>query len=512
MAALGSAGLSFDVRESPKYKDLRAQAEMFEKNADWEEACKIYEVLLGMDRGQKDVKDRYNHCLQRLNQVRRHRDLSFRKEVLSLETGEALRLYGLILDTILKNSLDPKKVDATRVFRKGLEELRLGLSDPVFLQANLPNAKDADIAAFKKHLAKFATKKIKDQADAIKQVKEVARAAYHMLQFDPTAVILEFTCGACYVVDEYSAYMTPTELREWRYLIDGAFVGVGITLAMSENGLIIADIIPGSPAAEIMALKAKDRIITIDKKDTANLTPEAALDLLEGPNGSMVEIVVESAIGARMAFTLQRKRIVVPSVATQLHNNVGIITINSFQKNTHREIDKALAKLANDKVKALILDLRGNPGGLFKEAIEVANRFLTNGIITSTQNSDPSFNIIYQARNANAVVLPLVVLIDGNTTSAAEILAGALKENNRAQLVGQTTFGKGCTQTVVELPTGRANAPTGGLRITVTRFFTPNGQSYTGNGVVPHFLVDRFMDETDAIDRQLEKALELAQK
>jgi carboxyl-terminal processing protease len=109
-------------------------------------------------------------------------------------------------------------------------------------------------------------------------------------------------------------------------------------------------------------------------------------------------------------------------------------------------------------------------------------------------------------------VLPLVVLIDGNTTSAAEILAGALKENNRAQLVGQTTFGKGCTQTVVELPTGRANAPTGGLRITVTRFFTPNGQAYTGNGVVPHFLVDRFMDETDAIDRQLEKALELAQK
>jgi carboxyl-terminal processing protease len=343
-------------------------------------------------------------------------------------------------------------------------------------------------------------------------VKEVARAALHMLQFDPTAVILEFTCGACYVVDEYSAYMTPTELREWRYLIEGAFVGVGITLEMSDMGLIIAHIAEESPASKQMMLKVKDRVVSIDKKDTANLTPEAARDLLEGPEGSMVEIVTESALGARTMFSLQRRRVIQSSVATEVRDGVGIIYITSFQKNTHRDIDKALTKLANDKVKALILDLRGNPGGLFKEAIEVANRFLAAGIITSTQNSDPSFNTVYQARNSDAVLLPLVVLIDGNTASAAEILAGALKENNRAQLVGQTSFGKGCTQTTIELPTARSNIPTGGLRITVTRFFTPNGQPYTGNGVVPHFLVDRFMDETDAIDRQLERALQLLQK
>jgi carboxyl-terminal processing protease len=162
-------------------------------------------------------------------------------------------------------------------------------------------------------------------------------------------------------------------------------------------------------------------------------------------------------------------------------------------------------------MKALVLDLRDNPGGLFEVAVEVAKRFLSSGVIVSTQHQDPKLNMVYHARNPAALTLPLVVLVDGDTASAAEVLAGALKENKRARLVGQTTYGKGCSQGLLplppvgqlKLPREPGGRPTGGLRITVARFFSPTGYPYSGRGVVPHLLVERhLMSESMADDDQ----------
>jgi len=163
-------------------------------------------------------------------------------------------------------------------------------------------------------------------------------------------------------------------------------------------------------------------------------------------------------------------------------------------------------------MRALILDLRGNGGGLFEAAIDTARRFLTQGIIASTQSVDSRYSTIYQSRNPAAFSLPLVVLIDGETASAAEVVAGALKENRRGRLVGQTTFGKGCTQTVFRLPPAPGGVPTGGLRITVARFFSPTGSPYAGRGVAPHVPVERLAMSDKDPDPQLEEARVEAQR
>jgi carboxyl-terminal processing protease len=186
-----------------------------------------------------------------------------------------------------------------------------------------------------------------------------------------------------------------------------------------------------------------------------------------------------------------------------------------------QELDNALLELAKVDVKALILDLRGNSGGLMDAAIEVAERFLSKGmIIVSTQHYDPKYNTTYRVRNEQAFALPMVVLVDGDTASAAEVLAGALKDNNRARLVGQTTFGKGCSQEVVRLPSqGLLKVPpelggvqTGAIRITVARFLSPGRQPYSGRGVVPHRLVERQTLPESLGDNQIEEARSEAQR
>jgi carboxyl-terminal processing protease len=154
--------------------------------------------------------------------------------------------------------------------------------------------------------------------------------------------------------------------------------------------------------------------------------------------------------------------------------------------------------MSKDGMKGLILDLRGNGGGVFESSIDTARRFLQTGIVTSTQHQNPALNRVYQAKNPKALTVPMVVLVNGDTASAAEVLAGALKDNGRATLIGQTTFGKGCTQTVLQLPNTGGGVPTGGMRLTVARFFSPKGQPYSGRGVIPHIFIDEAMAQSQA--------------
>lgn len=492
-----------------RVNELRAQAEAYEKQALWDKASEIYETILRLDRTLQDIKNRARHCLRRAWQTSRHRDEAYRKEVLGVGFNYALRLYDLLLETALENGLERKKIDLTRLFRKGLEEIRFALSDPGFRQSYLPDQRDDAIRGFRDLLQReWGTISVLNAQQARERVREIAVAAADHLHLDPTVVVMEFLCGACYGVDEYSAYLSPAQLRELCEALRGEFVGIGVTLGVNDGRLIIAEVSAGSPAADAKLVPG-DRLLIIDKKVTINLAPEAALELLEGPSGSSVELIVDSANGVR-ALTLRRRPVFVPSVAYHMKTEtVGYIAITGFHETTIAELDIALAELAKAGMKALVLDLRGNRGGLFDAAIDSARRFLSSGVITSTQNSDPKFNTIYQSRNASAVTVPMVVLIDADTASAAEILAGALKENGRARLIGKNTFGKGCTQTLFRLPPGPSGLPTGGLRLTITRYFTPTGQPYTGRGVAPHLVVERVspVDGMDMIDLQFTEAL-----
>jgi len=162
---------------------------------------------------------------------------------------------------------------------------------------------------------------------------------------------------------------------------------------------------------------------------------------------------------------------------------VGYLRLASFQKNTHNELSEQIFDLKMRGMRVLVLDLRGNPGGLFPVAVQVAERFLPGGLIVTTQGQAGPYNRAYESQSGmSAYDFPLVVLVDADTASAAELLAGALKENDRAFLIGQRTYGKGTVQTVLQL------SSTGGMRITLARFFSPRGQPYNGLGVAPHIV------------------------
>lgn len=486
--------------DAAKMQPHLSRAEVHEKNGEWDKACEIYEHLLRAHRS-KELKDRYRLAVSRVAQMRRHRDVSYQKEVLSLQLPQAIELYGIVRDTILEHGLDRKKTSAADLFRKGIDELEAALADPAFLQQHVSAMRLPEVEAFRLYVRQMRDGAHRLSLPALqKRVRELALAGHELLGMRPTVVVMELTCGACSALDEYTAYLTPNQIRDLCESLKGRTLGVGLTLTQRGGKIVVVDVQPLSPAAD-MKIDINDHIVSIDKKATMQMSLEAAQEMLDGPADSTVELEIASVTGLRV-LALTRRPIYQPSVGYQLKaSGIGMIQIAAFQESTPQEVDEAMLKLMQlDDIRGLILDLRGNPGGSFEAAIDVARRFLISGVITSTQFSDPKFNATYQARNPNAWTMPMIVLIDSDTSSSAEILAGALKENDRAKLIGLSTFGKGCTQCVVKLHPIQG-VPTGGVRLTIARFYSPKGRSYSGQGIAPdQFIEDAMAQMTFAVE------------
>ena len=491
------------------------RAEDLERQAKWEEARVIYEALLGQSDPGLNIRDRYQHVLRRCWQVRRHSVISYRKEVLSVEYAQALRICKIISKTVLDGSVDKKKLDPSKLFHKGIDELDAALNDPFFLQEHVPAGKLVEVAGFRAMLKKVRGETGRlSREDAVKQIDLIAMAAEADLNLSAVVVAMEFACGTCYAIDEYSVYLTPNQLRELAQSLSRTeAIGVGLILTLRDNKIVINDIVMGS-VADQTDVYVNDQLISVNKKAVADLPLLTVKEMLEGPVGSMVEIELQTPGDATVRMLrLPRQRATVPSVVGFMYpgSSFGYLKITSFTDTTVQDVDKALADLSKVGMKGLILDLRENNGGVFESAIDTARRFLSSGIITSTLHQDSKFSFVYHARDPKAMSLPMVVLADGDTASAAEVLAGALKDNNRAYLIGQTTFGKGCTQCVLKLPNATGGVPTGGMRLTVARFFSPKGVPYSGRGVVPHFIIDERMNASQSTimgGAYLEKAFE----
>ncbi len=483
-------------------RTLIQQAEEFESQRKWEEARQIYEVVLGKADPSLKIRERYHRAVRRCWQARRHNDPSYRKEVLSVDYGQALRLHHAITKSLLDESLDKQKLNPTKLFNKGLEELDAALSDPLFLDQHVPADKRGLVPEFRTQVRKtWGNKGEMSRKEAAKQIGEIAMAAEFYLNLNPTVVTMELACGSCYAIDEYTVYLTPNQLSELaQNLTRTEAVGVGLALTIRDNLIVIHRIVPDGPADRSDdPIQVNDEIISVNKKAVVDLPLHAVRALLEGPTGSLVEIELltpGAAMGRSVMLSRQRPQSVdlVWGSLMAPHAAIGVIKLGQFTDATPADVDEAIARLSERGSKAMILDLRGNGGGIFESAIDTAGRFLSTGIVTSTLNQDTKQSKVFHAKNPKALTIPLVVLVDGDTASAAEVLAGALKDNNRAILIGQTTFGKGCTQRVLRLPNALGGVPTGGMKLTVERFFSPKGVAYSGRGIVPHFLVEDRMD------------------
>jgi carboxyl-terminal processing protease len=309
-------------------------------------------------------------------------------------------------------------------------------------------------------------------------------------EVDPQKLLYGAIKGMLETLDPHSSFMPPEMYKELQVETRGTFGGLGIEITIQEGILTVISPIEDTPAARA-GIKAGDQIIKIEKELTKNMSLLDAVKKMRGPKGTTVNLSIRrKGVPDLLEFSITRDIIQVKSIRSKmLDKNVGYVRAVSFQERTINDLRKAMDELigqANGKLAGLILDLRNNPGGLLDQAVEVADAFLESGIIVYTDGRIESQKMKFYAEKKNTYSgFPMVVLVNNGSASASEIVAGALQDHHRAVILGTKTFGKGSVQTIIPLEDGS------GLRLTTSRYYTPNGKSIQTVGITPDIIVEQ---------------------
>lgn len=314
--------------------------------------------------------------------------------------------------------------------------------------------------------------------------------------------------GMLQELDPHSAFLNPDDYKEMKESTTGEFGGLGIEITKKDNIITIISPIEDTPAWEA-GLKSMDKVVKINDEPTAEMDLQTAVSKMRGNPGTSVKLtIVREGVTKPMEFKLTRKIIKIASVKSMmLPDDYAYIRISTFNESTGSDLKKAITKLIkeakNKKLNGLLLDLRNNPGGLLDQAVTVSNMFMDKGVIVSVIGREKDKKLTEYAK-PNGVLpmdVPLVVLVNGASASAAEIVAGALQDNKRAVVIGQRTFGKGSVQTLVELDDKSA------IKYTIARYYTPSGKSIQAKGIDPDVTVlpidPRVMQDELAIEDDL---------
>ena len=403
----------------------------------------------------------------------------------SLSAQQSLEVYLEVSGLIDARHLKPSTYDA-RV-KQAVKNLCAALDNPSFLRANELGDDPGRLDSLRRDFMRVAEgQPIKGADDAYQALQWTMQTAERDAGLRPTAVALEFIFAATDSLDKYSAFVPAmTGKGSPSAELEDHVVGIGVEIKADERGMLIANALPGGPAAEA-GLRGGDIIESINGQRVSGGTLDSAVDLISGPAGSQLTLSVRR--DERVAeVKLVRRRVEVHSVSEvkMLENGVGYIKLEKFAQNSSEECDKALWDLYRQGMKSVVVDVRGNPGGLLTTAIQMSNKFVPSGTIVSTRGRDATDNTVEYAHRDRTWKLPLVVLVDENSASASEIFAAAVQENGRGVIVGRKTYGKGTVQTHFPLQT----IP-GVLRLTTAQFFSPTGRTMAGAGVEPDVHVD----------------------
>lgn len=284
--------------------------------------------------------------------------------------------------------------------------------------------------------------------------------------------------------DPYTEYMNAEEAQEFRDDLNGTFSGIGAELSKEGENIVVVAPIAGYPAAAA-GLQSKDVIVSIDDKPTTGMSLSQAVNAIRGPAGTEVKLTVNRA-GVEKEITITRATINVPSVKWEVKDEIGYMTISTFSEDTPDLAVQAAQDFKNKSVQGVVVDVRGNPGGLLDSSVSVASLWLEQGDTVLTEQRGGKVIKTYPASGNNILAgIPTVVLIDESSASASEILAGALQDNKVATLIGVTSYGKGSVQNLIDLKNG------GVLKVTIARWFTPEGQNIDKSGIAPDKTVER---------------------
>lgn len=485
----GAAPFDSSAQTDQSLSSLLNEGAGLENTQAWAKALEVYEQ--GLERWPHDrvLEQRRDQCKIHLQIARRYSDESFRTSLLRLPREQAIRLYNETLLMLQTHYVDPLVLG--KLVNQGTENLKVAVADPEFVRANLPGRSPQEIRRFTDALSRqVVAYGISDRRDAHEAVQLACDLGRSMLGLADAAVVMEYVYGACESLDPHSSYLTPDQLTDLHAQIDGNFVGLGVELKKDSDDLVIVRVLPDSPAIE-GGLRSGDVIVAIGGQPTAPLNLDQAANRLGGTEGSLVTLHIRSGANSlSRTLTLRRRAVDVKSITqsriVDRAYGIAYIQLTAFQKTTTAELNAALWDLHRQGMRFLILDLRGNPGGLLTSAVEVSDRFVSHGTIVSTRGRSPGESWAYSAHEAGTWGVPLALLVDEDSASASEIVAACIRDTHRGKLVGRKTYGKGSVQTIHEL-----RSVAGGLRLTTAKFFSPTGQALDHVGVQPDILIQR---------------------
>src|SRR5271165_1679062 len=453
-----------------------------ERQHDWAAAIETYRKAVERWPSRTEYSRRLRLCELHFKLIRRYQDVSFRGVLLRLPREQAIDVYAEVLDRILTNYVDPVPLEP--LVRHGLDNLEVALRDPLFLRTNVGTAAPERVNWLRDQLRKLRGQlSVPDRNAAVQFALYACQLAQQAIELPPTPVLLEFTCGSCDALDDFTSYLTPDKLEDLYAMIDGNFVGLGIELKNDPKGLRLVGVIRGGPAWEA-GLQSGDRIIKVAGQPVSGLSLDEAANRLQGTEGTSIDLEILQRDGQRKALRLVRRHVDVESITRAKlidpAEGIGYVQLTGFQKTSTEELDQAVSGLEAMGMTTLILDLRGNPGGLLNVAVEIAERFLDEGVIVSTRGRAAGQSQILRANGKARWRMPMALLVDHDSASASEILAGALQDHHRATVIGERTYGKGSVQSIFSLRSAPA-----GLKLTTAKFYSPHNRPYSEQGVTP---------------------------
>ncbi len=454
-----------------------------ERERSWSDAVRHYDESVREFPDNKSLYQRLIISRLHYDVNRRYQDRSFTQSLSQLGTGQALDLYTEILMNLQSHYVDP--VDWSRVFLHGTAALEVALTEEKFINHVLANADRDAVEQFRQTVHRRVNNRSKaSRFDLRANVAYVAQLAAAEIGLSPTATVLEYLSGAVSTLDPYTRLLSGSQLDEMFSSIEGNFVGLGIELKAETDCLQILSVIGGGPA-EQAGIRAGERITRVENTHCAAANPDFVADLLRGPENSYVSLAIVDVEGKARDLRVQRRRVEVPCVENihlvDTDKGIGYLRLTNFQKTTTRDVERALWNLHRRGMRSLIVDVRGNPGGLLSAAVEVADRFLIDGRIVSTRGRNARENFDYVAHRPNTWEVPLAVLIDRDSASASEIFASAIADSGRGLIVGETSYGKGSVQGIFRMQSAKF-----GLCLTTAKFYSPTGRAISRNGVQPH--------------------------
>ncbi len=474
-----------NLQQEAKIQRIILEGKRLEQGCRWRSALEHYEKAFRMMPTSEILQSHYTR-LRVVNDILKRCSLdSYVETVARMNDFQTLVLARNYLQIFTAKYV--RQVTFGEIFDREVRCMEIALGNSSFCERILPDFRKSEVEAFRRKMREFAQScVIQNQADLEEAMMEIGRRFEKEFGRKASFLVLEGLFGFVVTLDCHSEVLLNNQYQDLLTSVSGQMVGVGIEFSI-ENGLtLVTGLVPNSPAWRT-DLQKKDVILEIDGMSIRNWSLEQVAEKMEGREGERIWLTVQTGQESPRNVLLTRESLAFSSVEHSMilpnSGNVGYIRLTSFQRNSRKDLNRALLQLQAQGMTKLILDLRGNPGGPVQSAIDVSNMFLNDGVVLQEANSERKLNH-YTTSATPWENLPLVVLIDERSASAAEIFAGAVQERKRGVLVGKRSFGKGTIQTILPIPGGNFV-----LKLTTAHFFSPTGQRYNYVGVSPDYEV-----------------------